>query len=56
MAVYMKMYRQFRSTSASSATVVTVYKDKPKGKFEAFLDKAIYLLIGSPSCSPKTKH
>lgn len=47
MAVYMKMYRQFRSTSDSSATVVTVYKDKPKGKFEAFLDKAIYLLIGT---------
>lgn len=47
MAVYMKMYRQFRSSSDSSATVVTIYKDKPKGKFEAFLDKAIYLLIGT---------
>ena len=47
MAVYAKLYRKFTSATDSSATIVTVYKDKQKGKFEAFLDKAIFLLVGT---------
>ncbi len=47
MAVYVSMHRQFKTTSDTTSTVVTVFKERQKGKLETFLDRAIILLVGS---------
>ncbi|MHC1773852.1 MAG: hypothetical protein AB9834_00425 [Lentimicrobium sp.] len=47
MAVYVSMHRQFKATSDTTSTVVTVFKERQKGKLETFLDRAIILLVGS---------
>ncbi len=47
MAVYLSMHRQFKTTADTSSTVVTVFKERQKGKLETFLDRAIILLVGS---------
>jgi hypothetical protein len=47
MAVYMKLFRRFESVSDTTATVVTVYKDRQKGRFEKFIDSVFLLSIGS---------
>jgi|GEM_PF-1779263 len=47
MAVYMKLFRRFESVSDTTATVVTVYKDRQKGRLEKFIDSVFLLSIGS---------
>ncbi len=46
MAVYLAKHREFKSVTDTSATIVTVYKDKPKGKLEAFVDNLLIVLAG----------
>lgn len=45
MAVYLKMWKQNNTLVDSTATIVTLYKDRPKTKFEALLDKSILILL-----------
>jgi hypothetical protein len=47
MAVYIKLSRRFESVSDTTATVVTVFKDREKGKLEKFIDSVFLLSVGS---------
>lgn len=46
MAVYMKLFRRYESNSDTTATVVTVYKDREKGRIEKFIDSVFLISIG----------
>jgi hypothetical protein len=46
MAVYIKLSRRFESVSDTTATVVTVFKDREKGRLEKFTDSLFLLSIG----------